>query len=70
MRGAWRRKPTLPREALDLLRPAEVAVLAGVEQADVWRWKREGLLLAEVETPGGHARFLRSEVERFLAATS
>lgn len=65
----WRRKPTLTRERLDLMRPAEVAALARVPQAEVWRWKRDGLLVAEVETPGGHARFRRTDVVAFLASS-
>lgn len=47
------------------LSPAEVADLLMVSPITVRGWAMKGLLRAEV-TPGGHRRFLRAEVERFL----
>lgn len=48
-----------------LLSSTEVAILAGVGTSSVKRWADSGLLQS-VRTPGGHRRFERSEVERFL----
>src|SRR5512144_3389144 len=45
----------------------EVAHLAGVGPTSVKRWTDAGLLPC-VKTAGGHRRFARSEVERFLGA--
>lgn len=45
--------------------PAEVADLLMVSPVTVRGWAARGLLGAEA-TPGGHRRFLRAEVERFL----
>lgn len=45
--------------------PAEVADLLMVSPVTVRGWAARGLLNAEA-TPGGHRRFLRAEVERFL----
>lgn len=45
--------------------PAEVAELLMVSPITVRGWAARGLLRAET-TPGGHRRFLRSEIERFL----
>jgi len=45
--------------------PAEIAELLMVSPITVRGWAARGLLRAET-TPGGHRRFLRSEVERFL----
>jgi excisionase family DNA binding protein len=45
--------------------PAEVAELLMVSPITVRGWAMKGLLKAEV-TPGGHRRFLHSEVERFI----
>lgn len=47
------------------LSPAEVAELLMVSPITVRGWAMKGLLRAEV-TPGGHRRFLRPEVERFV----
>ena len=49
------------------LTTVEVAQLAGVGATSVKRWTDAGLL-ACVRTAGGHRRFARSEVERFLGA--
>ena len=49
----------------DLITTREVARLAGVGPTAVKRWA-DALLLRAVRTVGGHRRFRRSEVERFL----
>lgn len=46
------------------LTPNEVAELLLVSPVTVRQWAQKGQLRAEV-TPGGHRRFIRSEVERF-----
>jgi excisionase family DNA binding protein len=46
----------------DLLRPSEVARLFGVRPTTIARWAREGKL-RPLLTPGGHRRYLRSEME-------
>lgn len=46
------------------LTPNEVAELLMVSPVTVRQWAQKGLLKAET-TPGGHRRFMRSEVERF-----
>jgi excisionase family DNA binding protein len=51
----------------DILSTEDVARQAGVGPTAVKRWTDQGLL-ACVRTPGGHRRFARSEVERFLRA--
>jgi excisionase family DNA binding protein len=51
----------------DLIGTAEVARLSGVGPTAVKRWADEGLL-PSTRTAGGHRRFARSEVERFLRA--
>ena len=63
----WRRKPTLPRERMTLLRPAEVAVRLGLSQAEVWQLTSDGFLAPAVRTLGGHARFSPGDVEAFAA---
>ncbi len=50
-----------------LLTPAEVAELFHVDPKTVGRWAAKGRLRS-VRTPGGHRRFLRSEVEAALHA--
>lgn len=47
------------------LTPNEVAELLIVSPVTVRSWTKKGLLVAMV-TPGGHRRFLKSEVERFV----
>jgi len=49
----------------DFVGTRELARLAGVGPTAVKRWADQGLL-ACVRTPGGHRRFARAEVERFL----
>ncbi|MGR8979206.1 MAG: HD domain-containing phosphohydrolase [Gammaproteobacteria bacterium] len=46
------------------LTPNEVAELLMVSPVTVRSWAQKGLLVAKV-TPGGHRRFLKSDVERF-----
>lgn len=48
-----------------LLSPAQVARLFGVDPKTVTRWAEQGLL-SVVRTPGGHRRYLASEVQEFL----
>ena len=48
-----------------LLTPAEVASLFRVEPATVKRWANAGKLTS-LRTPGGHHRYLESEVRRLL----
>lgn len=52
-------------ENKDYLTPNEVANLLMVSPVTVRSWAQKGLLLAKV-TPGGHRRFLKSDVERFI----
>jgi excisionase family DNA binding protein len=49
----------------NFLTPNEVAELMMVAPVTVRSWAQKGLLAAKV-TPGGHRRFLKSEVERFM----
>lgn len=49
--------------------PTEVAALMMVSPITVRGWSQKGLLKAEV-TPGGHRRYLREEVERFMVVAS
>jgi excisionase family DNA binding protein len=49
--------------------PTEVAALMMVSPITVRGWSQKGLLKAEV-TPGGHRRYLREEVERFMRDAS
>jgi MerR family transcriptional regulator, light-induced transcriptional regulator len=49
----------------EFLTSAQVASLLGVGPTSVKRWTDSGNLPC-VRTPGGHRRFLRDEVERFL----
>lgn len=51
------------------LTPAEACALAGVAPTTLKRWADAGLL-AHVKTAGGHRRFLRADVERFLSRRS
>ena len=54
-------------ESVDFMTTQEVARRAGVGATAVKRWTDAGRL-ACVRTAGGHRRFARSEVERFLGA--
>lgn len=50
----------------DLLTPAEVAEIFGVDTRTITAWHRAGKLAA-IRTPGGRTlRFRRSEIERAL----
>jgi excisionase family DNA binding protein len=49
----------------DLLTPAEVAALFRVNPKTVLRWAETGKL-SSVRTLGGHRRYHRGEVRRFL----
>src|SRR5512137_1836257 len=53
----------------DLLSTVEVGHLAGVGPTAVKRWADEGLLPC-ARTAGGHRRFHRGDVERFLRASA
>jgi excisionase family DNA binding protein len=48
------------------LTPAEACALAGVAPTTLKRWADAGIL-AHVKTAGGHRRFLRADLERFLS---
>lgn len=50
----------------ELLSPAEVAALFGVDPKTVTRWARAGKLTA-VRTLGGHRRFYAAEVHTLLS---
>jgi putative two-component system response regulator len=50
------------------LTPNEVAEILMVSPVTVRSWAQKGLLIAKV-TPGGHRRFLKSDVERFARET-
>lgn len=51
--------------AEELMTPAEVAAVFGVQAKTVAAWARAGRLDA-VRTLGGHRRYRRSDVERLL----
>src|SRR5215210_7297495 len=55
--------PTAPNE---LLTPAEVAALLYVDPKTVSRWAVAGKIHS-IRTPGGHRRFLRSEILAMIA---
>src|SRR5512137_1520743 len=62
--------PTIYRgEMDDFLSTVDVGRMAGVGPTAVKRWADEGLLSC-VRTAGGHRRFQRAEVERFLRGYS
>lgn len=48
-----------------LLTPGEVAAIFRVHSKTVTRWARDGRVSA-IRTPGGHHRFLASEVRALL----
>lgn len=52
-----------------LLTPADVAKRLGVSPITVRSWVNKGWLVSQV-TPGGHRRFLWSDVERLMAERS
>lgn len=45
----------------ELLTPAEVAQILRVDPKTVTRWARDGRLTS-VRTPGGHRRYIKSEI--------
>jgi excisionase family DNA binding protein len=51
----------------ELLTPSEVARLFKVDPKTVTRWAHSGKLQS-ITTPGGHKRFRRSEVDKYLKA--
>ena len=50
----------------DLIAPAEVAALLYVDPKTVSRWAVAGKIHS-IRTPGGHRRFLRSEILAMIA---
>ncbi len=50
-----------------LLTPAQVADAFQVDVKTVTKWAQAGKL-ASIRTPGGHRRYRRSDVEKFLDA--
>lgn len=56
-------------EDLDLLMPAEVAQIFGVDPQTVFRWAKAGKL-PSIRTPGGHRRYPRAGVEAALRAAA
>src|SRR5215470_3352430 len=50
-----------------LLTPAEVAAMLRVDPKTVTRWARAGKL-SSIRTPGGHRRYIESEVLGFLGS--
>ena len=57
---------TVPTAPTDLLTPAEVAALLYVDPKTVSRWATAGKIQS-FRTPGGHRRFLRSEIVAMIA---
>ena len=58
----------MPDDKQVLLTPGEVARLFRVDPRTVTRWAHTGRLTA-IRTPGGHHRFLASEVHSLLDGT-
>ena len=56
----------VPTAPTDLLTPAEVAALLYVDPKTVSRWATAGKIQS-FRTPGGHRRFLRSEIAAMIA---
>lgn len=54
-----------PAEPSPMMRPAEVALAFNVDPKTVARWADSGVLPV-VRTPGGHRRFLRTDVAQLL----
>jgi excisionase family DNA binding protein len=55
-----------PSNGSPFLTPAEACALAGVAPTTLKRWADAGVLV-HVKTAGGHRRFMRSDLERFLS---
>lgn len=49
-----------------LLTPGEVAKLFHVDPKTVSRWAIQGKINGKIRTPGGHRRFLQSEIKALL----
>lgn len=49
----------------DFLKPSDVAKIFKVDPKTVTRWGQQGKLPC-VRTPGGHHRYRRSDIEKFL----
>jgi len=60
---------TMPTAPNDLLTPAQVAGLLSVDPKTVSRWASTGKIQS-IRTPGGHRRFLRSEILAMTATVS
>lgn len=56
---------TTTLESEPLLTPAEVGILFRVDPKTVTRWAKAGRLSC-IRTPGGHRRYLESEVRALL----
>jgi excisionase family DNA binding protein len=54
-----------PGDPVPLMTPAEAAAALHVDANTLARWSKTGKLTA-VRTPGGHRRYLTSEVARML----
>lgn len=52
----------------ELLSPAEVAALFGVDPKTVTRWAKAGRL-AHIRTLGGHRRYVAAQVRQLVQAT-
>lgn len=59
----------LDKSSSTVLTPAEVAAIFRVTPDAVRQWADDGKLVS-FRTPGGQRRFLRSDVESFLASVS
>lgn len=60
---------TSPSEETRVMTPQEVATLFRVDPKTVTRWARSGRLNS-VRTPGGHRRYLYSEVMSLFNVTN
>jgi excisionase family DNA binding protein len=61
--------PTRVGSSERLLTPTEVATMLRVDPKTVTRWARAGKI-SSIRTPGGHRRYLESEVQAILKARS
>lgn len=50
----------------DSLTAGQVAKIFGVTTRTVYRWRREGILPDSFRTPGGHSRYLGSDILRYF----
>ena len=58
---------TRPKEAVLLLRDAEVAALLGIARSTLWAWVKEGGFPSPVRLAANTVRWPRSEVEAGVA---